>query len=104
VTLSIEKVSIEKVSIEGSWAAVCPVGDVPVGAGVAALLDDNVQVAIFRLPSGQFYALSNMDLFSGAADWRAGSSVTAAALPWSRRRSTSSVSTSVPERAWMTTK
>jgi hypothetical protein len=43
VTLSIENVSIENVSIEGSWAAVCPVGDVPVGAGVAALLDDNVQ-------------------------------------------------------------
>jgi nitrite reductase (NADH) small subunit len=67
VTLSIEKVPVENVSIEGSWAAVCPVGDVPVGAGVAALLDGNVQVAIFRLPSGHFYALSNMDPFSGAA-------------------------------------
>jgi nitrite reductase (NADH) small subunit len=49
------------------WTAVCSVEDVPMGAGVAALLAGDVQVAIFRLPGGEFHALSNMDPFSGAA-------------------------------------
>jgi nitrite reductase (NADH) small subunit len=50
-----------------AWTAVCPIGDVPIDAGVAALLEGDVQVAIFRLPGDEFYALSNMDPFSGAA-------------------------------------
>jgi nitrite reductase (NADH) small subunit len=49
------------------WTAVCPIGDVPIGAGVAALLEGDLQVAIFRLPGNEFYALSNVDPFSGAA-------------------------------------
>ncbi|MEU0533481.1 nitrite reductase small subunit NirD [Amycolatopsis tolypomycina] len=54
-------------SIERTWTAVCPVGAVPEYAGVAALLDGGVQVAIFRLPGDRFYALSNWDPCSGAA-------------------------------------
>ncbi|WP_206795539.1 nitrite reductase small subunit NirD [Amycolatopsis sp. MtRt-6] len=54
-------------SIERTWTAVCPVGAVPEYAGVAALLDGGVQVAIFRLPGERFYALSNWDPCSGAA-------------------------------------
>jgi nitrite reductase (NADH) small subunit len=54
-------------SLEKTWTAVCSVEDIPVGAGVAALLAGDVQVAIFRLPGDEFQALSNMDPFSGAA-------------------------------------
>ncbi|MGW3995123.1 nitrite reductase small subunit NirD [Amycolatopsis sp. NPDC004772] len=54
-------------SIERTWTAVCPVGAVPEYAGVAALLGDGVQVAIFRLPGDRLYALSNWDPCSGAA-------------------------------------
>ncbi|HEV7980656.1 nitrite reductase small subunit NirD [Amycolatopsis sp.] len=54
-------------SLELTWTAVCAVEDVPMGAGVAALLAGDVQVAIFRLPGDEFHALSNMDPFSGAA-------------------------------------
>ncbi|MFD5095916.1 nitrite reductase small subunit NirD [Amycolatopsis thailandensis] len=54
-------------SIERTWTAVCAAGAVPEWSGVAALLDDGVQVAIFRLPGGRWYALSNLDPISGAA-------------------------------------
>ena len=54
-------------SAKRTWTAVCPVGAVPEWGGVAALLDGAVQVAIFRLPAGDFYGLSNMDPMSGAA-------------------------------------
>jgi len=54
-------------SIERTWTAVCSVGAVPEYAGVAALLDGGVQVAIFRLPGDRWYALSNWDPCSGAA-------------------------------------
>jgi nitrite reductase (NADH) small subunit len=35
--------------------------------GVAALLPDGTQVAVFRTHGGEVYALSNIDPFSGAA-------------------------------------
>jgi nitrite reductase (NADH) small subunit len=54
-------------SLERTWTAVCDVGAVPEYSGVAALLDDGVQVAIFRLPGDRWYALSNWDPCSGAA-------------------------------------
>ena len=54
-------------SIEKTWTAVCSAGVVPEYAGVAALLDGGVQVAIFRLPGDRWYALSNWDPCSGAA-------------------------------------
>ncbi|MET8999551.1 nitrite reductase small subunit NirD [Amycolatopsis sp. NPDC004169] len=54
-------------SIERTWTAVCSVGAVPEYAGVAALLDGGVQVAIFRLPGDRLHALSNWDPCSGAA-------------------------------------
>ncbi|WP_199433904.1 nitrite reductase small subunit NirD [Qaidamihabitans albus] len=50
-----------------TWVAVCPVESVPRGDGVAALLDNGEQVAIFRTESDEFHGLSNMDPFSGAA-------------------------------------
>ena len=54
-------------SMERTWTAVCSTLAVPEYAGVAALLDGGVQVAIFHLPGGHWYALSNWDPCSGAA-------------------------------------
>jgi nitrite reductase (NADH) small subunit len=50
-----------------SWSAVCLAEMVPEGAGVAALLDGGEQVAVFRLPGGEWYGLSNIDPVGGAA-------------------------------------
>ncbi|QFU93568.1 nitrite reductase small subunit NirD [Amycolatopsis sp. YIM 10] len=52
---------------ERTWLAMCPLDSVPLGAGVAALLPDGAQVAIFRTGDDAVYALSNVDPFSGAA-------------------------------------
>lgn len=48
-----------------SYVNVCALDDVPVGAGVAALIEDE-QIAIVRSQSGEVYALSNFDPFSRA--------------------------------------
>jgi nitrite reductase (NADH) small subunit len=47
--------------------AVCEVGRLIPGRGVAALLPDGRQVAIFRTDADEFHALSNVDPFSRAA-------------------------------------
>jgi nitrite reductase (NADH) small subunit len=47
--------------------AICAVDRLIPGRGVAALLPDGRQVAIFRTLGDEFYALSNIDPFSRAA-------------------------------------
>jgi nitrite reductase (NADH) small subunit len=49
------------------WTPVCSVTDLIPNRGVAALLADDRQVAIFRTAVDDVYALSNIDPFSGAA-------------------------------------
>ncbi|MBB3661820.1 MULTISPECIES: nitrite reductase small subunit NirD [Prauserella salsuginis group] len=49
------------------WTPVCRAEQVPRAAGVAVLLDDGVQVAVFRTVEGDVFGLSNVDPFSGAA-------------------------------------
>lgn len=46
---------------------VCPVEAIQPERGVAALLPDGTQVAVFRLHDGSLTAVSNIDPFSGAA-------------------------------------
>jgi nitrite reductase (NADH) small subunit len=46
---------------------VCRLSDLQPDRGVAALLPDNEQVAVFLLSDGALYALANVDPFSGAA-------------------------------------
>lgn len=46
---------------------VCRFADLLAERGVAALLPDGTQVALFRTHDGQVHALSNVDPFSGAA-------------------------------------
>ena len=50
-----------------TWFAVCPAEAVPPEQGVAALLPDGRQVAVFRTHDGTLHALSNVDPFSATA-------------------------------------
>jgi len=52
---------------EITWVQVCPTAALDREQGVAALLSDGAQVAIFRTHDDVLYALSNVDPFSGAA-------------------------------------
>lgn len=49
-----------------SWTAVCPRAMLVSERGVAALLPDGTQVAVFALHDGSLAAVANRDPFSGA--------------------------------------
>ncbi len=49
-----------------SWVEVCAHGELPIDRGVCALVG-NHPVALFRVGSGEVFALSNIDPFSGAS-------------------------------------
>ncbi|MEU5597426.1 nitrite reductase small subunit NirD [Streptomyces sp. NPDC020298] len=49
------------------WFTVCDLGALTPGRGVAALLPDGRQVALFRDRNGQLYGVDNRDPFGGAA-------------------------------------
>ena len=49
------------------WVDACPVRTLVPGRGVAVLLPDRDQCAVFLLPNGMIYALGNIDPYSGAA-------------------------------------
>ncbi|MEU1283190.1 nitrite reductase small subunit NirD [Kitasatospora sp. NPDC005856] len=48
------------------WRTVCDLTDLQPGRGVAVLLPDTGQVALFRGRAGELYAVDNLDPFSGA--------------------------------------
>jgi nitrite reductase (NADH) small subunit len=50
-----------------TWVPMCPLRILQPERGVAGLLPDGAQVAVFRTHDGALYALSNLDPFSGAA-------------------------------------
>lgn len=52
-------------SRDSGWVHICALSDLEIERGRAALIDD-VQLALFRVHSGQVYAVSNLDPFSGA--------------------------------------
>ncbi|MEV0633823.1 nitrite reductase small subunit NirD [Streptomyces sp. NPDC050619] len=52
---------------EDTWFTVCDLSLLFPGRGVAALLPDGRQVALFRDRSGKLYAIDNRDPFGGAA-------------------------------------
>jgi nitrite reductase (NADH) small subunit len=54
---------------ERVWTTVCALSELLAGRGVAALLPDGRQVALFRTADRmeEVYGLSNVDPFSGAA-------------------------------------
>jgi nitrite reductase (NADH) small subunit len=49
------------------WTVACAYDHLIPGRGVAVLLDDGSQAALFRLPDGSLHAVGNIDPFSGAA-------------------------------------
>lgn len=50
-----------------TWIEVCPADSIPPACGVAALLPDGEQVAVFRLVDDEVLAIGNIDPLSGAA-------------------------------------
>ncbi|WUH93623.1 nitrite reductase small subunit NirD [Streptomyces sp. NBC_00433] len=48
------------------WLAVCAADELLPGRGVAALLPDGRQAALFRDRAGRLYAIGNVDPFTGA--------------------------------------
>ncbi|MBM9509697.1 nitrite reductase small subunit NirD [Streptomyces sp. KK5PA1] len=48
------------------WFAVCAAGRLEAGRGVAVLLPDGGQAALFRDRTGALYAIGNVDPFTGA--------------------------------------
>lgn len=53
--------------LDEEWLAVCDLSALAPGRGVAALLPDGRQVALFRDRAGRLYAVDNRDPFTGAA-------------------------------------
>ncbi len=49
------------------WSTVCAVDSLTPGRGAAVLLADDVQAALFLMPSGELYAVGNIDPFGQAA-------------------------------------
>ncbi|MFJ7999129.1 nitrite reductase small subunit NirD [Streptomyces sp. NPDC096310] len=58
--------TLEVLLRDRSWFPVCGVSTLTPGRGVAALLPDGRQVALFLDRTGRPYAISNRDPFSGA--------------------------------------
>lgn len=56
-----------EVRTPAGWLPVCPTDALEPGRGVAALLPDGGQAALFRDSGGRVYAIGNIDPFTGAA-------------------------------------
>lgn len=64
------------------WFAVCAAGLLQTGRGVAALLPDGSQVALFRDRGDRLHAIDNIDPFTGAGVLSHGLTGTAAGRPY----------------------
>ncbi|MFD8010786.1 nitrite reductase small subunit NirD [Streptomyces sp. NPDC058955] len=58
--------TLELSPAEDSWMAVCEEARLTPGRGLAALLPDGRQAAVFRDRAGRAYAIDNRDPFTGA--------------------------------------
>ncbi|MFE9018668.1 nitrite reductase small subunit NirD [Streptomyces sp. NPDC007808] len=68
MTLAPETTDLKvQVQLGADWLTVCELPRLLPGRGVAALLPNGEQVALFRDRAGQLYAIDNRDPFSGAA-------------------------------------
>ncbi|MET9757829.1 nitrite reductase small subunit NirD [Streptomyces sp. NPDC006372] len=68
MTLAPETTDLKvQLALEGDWFTVCDLSALIPGRGVAALLPDGRQAAIFRDRSGELFAIGNRDPFTGAA-------------------------------------
>ncbi|WP_405582263.1 nitrite reductase small subunit NirD [Streptomyces sp. NBC_01092] len=68
MTLAPETTDLKiQVRLDEDWLTVCDLTHLLPGRGVAALLPNGGQVALFRDRAGQLYAIDNRDPFGGAA-------------------------------------
>lgn len=68
MTLAPETTALKvQLRLEEDWLPICDLSVLAPGRGVAALLPDGRQVAVFRDRTGRTYAIDNRDPFSGAA-------------------------------------
>ncbi|MEJ8669237.1 nitrite reductase small subunit NirD [Streptomyces sp. NBC_01017] len=68
MTLAPETTDLKvQVRLAADWLTVCDLTHLLPGRGVAALLPDGGQVALFRDRGGRLYAIDNRDPFCGAA-------------------------------------
>ncbi|MEU6550165.1 nitrite reductase small subunit NirD [Streptomyces sp. NPDC046915] len=61
------KVQLQLATEDDDWFTVCDLSALAPGRGVAALLPDGRQVALFRDRNGSLYGIDNRDPFGGAA-------------------------------------
>ncbi|OMI38161.1 nitrite reductase small subunit NirD [Streptomyces sparsogenes] len=67
MTMALERTAVRvELLIDRRWFAVCDLADLTPGRGVAALLPDGAQVAVFLDRAGRAYAIDNRDPFTGA--------------------------------------
>ncbi|MFI7399468.1 nitrite reductase small subunit NirD [Streptomyces sp. NPDC049541] len=68
MTLAPETTDLKvELQLDDDWLTVCELNQLLPGRGVAALLPDGRQVALFRDRNGELYAIDNRDPFGGAA-------------------------------------
>ncbi|MFF4268668.1 nitrite reductase small subunit NirD [Streptomyces sp. S3(2020)] len=68
MTLAPETTALKiQLRLGDSWFTVCDLNVLLPGRGVAALLPDGRQAALFRDRAGELYAIDNRDPFGGAA-------------------------------------
>ncbi|MFJ5728095.1 nitrite reductase small subunit NirD [Streptomyces paradoxus] len=68
MTLALETTDLKvEIALDDDWFTVCDLSTLLPGRGVAALLPDGRQAAIFRDRSGELFAIDNRDPFTGAA-------------------------------------
>ncbi|MFF7698722.1 nitrite reductase small subunit NirD [Streptomyces lydicus] len=67
---------------DGGWLAVCGPDDLTPGRGVAALLPDGSQAALFLDRAGRIHAIGNRDPFTGAQVLSRGLTGSAAGRPF----------------------
>lgn len=68
MTLAVETTDLKvQLQLADGWFTVCDLSLLLPGRGVAALLPDGRQVALFRDRANRLYAVDNRDPFTGAA-------------------------------------
>ncbi|MGY4921042.1 nitrite reductase small subunit NirD [Streptomyces sp. 900105755] len=68
MTLAPETTDLKvQLRLADSWFTVCDLSLLTPGRGVAVLLPDGQQAAVFRDRAGRLYAIDNRDPFGGAA-------------------------------------
>ncbi|KUN05187.1 nitrite reductase small subunit [Streptomyces yokosukanensis] len=68
MTLALETTAVKvRLRPADGWFTACDLGALTPGRGVAALLPDGRQVALFRDRADRVYAVDNRDPFTGAA-------------------------------------